>query len=218
MRFRDVSSDVRLSDLCHPCACQPRARRAPPMADERRAGPPCGDIREASACEMPTLLEVTQQHRREIGVAFRRHHRGSVAECPDRNPRDPLLEPEAERRGESAVEDRDRARRAAEQDRLGERTIDRRLKAFDRPGRMIRSGRHAMSAPPPKLKQDRKKIDAAKAIDRPKKIWISRRKTPAVSPKSSVSPVAMMMITATILANGSGTDSRTCLSARSHGE
>src|SRR3546814_9995815 len=74
----------------------------------------------------------------------------------DRNPRDPLLKPEAERRGEGAVEDRDRARCAAEQDRLGKRAIDRRLKAFDRPGRMIRRGRHAISAPPPKLKKDRK--------------------------------------------------------------
>src|SRR3546814_17492615 len=85
-------------------------------------------------------------------------------------------------------------------DLLGKRAIDRRLKAFDRPGRMIRRGRLAISAPPPKLKKDRKKLDAAKAIDRPKTIWISLRKPPAVSPKASVSPVVMLMITATILA------------------
>ncbi len=60
-----------------------------------------------------------------------------MAERPDRYARDPLLEPEAERRGERPVEDRDRARCAAEQDRLGERAVDRRLEALDRPGRMI---------------------------------------------------------------------------------
>src|SRR3546814_5608457 len=92
------------------------------MADGRRAGPPCGDIREASACEIPPLLEVTQQHRREVGIALRRHHSGGVAECPDRNPRDPLLKTEAERRGEGAVEYRARGRCAAEQDRSEEHT------------------------------------------------------------------------------------------------
>ena len=59
----------------------------------------------------------------------------------------------------------------------------------------------------PALRRRRKKRrgrrdDAAKAIDRPKTIWISRRNPPEVSPKASASPVAMMMITATILATG----------------
>jgi hypothetical protein len=38
--------------------------------------------------------------------------------------------------------------------------------------------RHQTSAPPPNEKNDRKKLDAAKAIDRPNTIWISRRKPP----------------------------------------
>src|SRR3546814_18368697 len=67
---------------------------------------------------------------------------------------------------------------------------------------------HAISAPPPNEKKDRKKLDAAKAIDRPKMIWISRRNPPAVSPNASVSPVTMMMITATIFATGPWTDSK----------
>src|SRR3546814_9367744 len=71
---------------------------------------------------------------------------------------------------------------------------------------------HAISAPPPNEKKDRKKLDAAKAIDRPKMIWISRRNPPAVSPNASVSPVTMMMITATIFATGPWTDSKTCWS------
>ena len=42
---------------------------------------------------------------------------------------------------------------------------------------------HQTRAPPPKEKKERKKLDAAKAIERPKTIWISRRKPPEVSPK-----------------------------------
>src|SRR3546814_7278192 len=82
---------------------------------------------------------------------------------------------------------------------------------------MCSGAHHAISAPPPKEKKDRKKLDAAKAIDRPKMIWISRRKPPAVSPNASVSPVTIMMMTATIFANGPWTDSNTCCSGSSHG-
>src|SRR3546814_2179076 len=59
---------------------------------------------------------------------------------------------------------------------------------------------HQTSAPPPKEKKDRKKLEAAKAIDKPKTICTSRRKPPDVSPNARLSPVTMMMITATILA------------------
>src|SRR3546814_6194125 len=51
---------------------------------------------------------------------------------------------------------------------------------------------HQTSAPPPKEKKDRKKLDAAKAIDRPKTICTSRRKPPDVSPKARLRPVTMM--------------------------
>ncbi|WP_449579283.1 hypothetical protein [Paracoccus mutanolyticus] len=53
---------------------------------------------------------------------------------------------------------------------------------------MFKAARHQMSAPPPNEKNDRKKLDAAKAMDRPNTIWISLRKPPPVSPKASVSP------------------------------
>ena len=99
--------------------------------------------------------------------------------------------------GERAIDDRDRARRAAEQDRLGERAMDWRIEAGNRLGLF-----HQTSAPPPNWKNDRKKLDAAKAIDRPKTIWISRRNPPEVSPKASVRPVMMMMITEMTLATG----------------
>src|SRR3546814_1130865 len=61
---------------------------------------------------------------------------------------------------------------------------------------------HQTSAPPPKLKKERKKELAAKATDRPKTIWISRRKPPEVSPKARVRPVITMMITQITLATG----------------
>src|SRR3546814_2005036 len=61
---------------------------------------------------------------------------------------------------------------------------------------MVRAIGHQTSAPPPKEKNDRKKLDAANAIDRPNTIWIRRRAPPEVSPKASVRPVMMMIITA----------------------
>src|SRR5687768_6203843 len=125
----------------------------------------------------------------------------------------PLLETEAQRGGCGPVYDRNGARRTAEQDRLDERAVDWGLEAFE----MMAGANHAISAPPPKLKKERKKLDAAKAIDNPKMIWMSRRKPPAVSPNARLSPVTIMMMTATILATGPWTDSNTCCSGSSHG-
>src|SRR5882724_9464781 len=76
---------------------------------------------------------------------------------------------------------------------------------------------HQTSAPPPKEKNDRKKELAAKAIERPNTIWISRRKPPDESPKASVRPVTMMMMTAMILATGPSIDCNTCCRGCSHG-
>ena len=152
------------------------------------------------------LAEVTAQHRRRNpGRAWRPSTASEWPTRPEQEPGEPQLQPKAERGGERAVEDRDPARRAAEQDRLGQRAVQRRLEAVE----MVAGLLIEISAPPPKLKKDRKKEEAAKAIERPKTIWISRRKPPAVSPKARVRPVMMMMITATILATGPWTDSRT---------
>src|SRR3546814_556206 len=97
--------------------------------------------------------------------------------------------------------------------RSPERTVYRCLETLQ----MLAAAPHAMSAPPPKLKKERKKLDAAKAIDRPNTIWMRRRKPPAVSPNASVRPVTIMMMTATILATGPCTDSSTCCSGSSQG-
>src|SRR5271157_3379572 len=76
---------------------------------------------------------------------------------------------------------------------------------------------HQISAPPPKEKNDRKKLEAANAIDRPNTIWISRRNPPEVSPNASVRPVMTMMITEMTLATGPCTESRIWVSGCSQG-
>src|SRR6266851_3554029 len=101
------------------------------------------------------------------------------------------------------------ARRAAEQNVFGERAMNGCCESGDL--------FHQTSAPPPKEKNDRKKELAAKAIERPNTIWISRRKPPEVSPNASVSPVTMMMITAMILATGPSTDCRIWFNGCSQG-
>src|SRR3546814_8235807 len=113
----------------------------------------------------------------------------------------------ADRRGERAVDDGDRPRRAAQEDRRAERAMDRRLEALDM-RRGWCGGAHAISAPPPNEKKLRKKDEAANAMLSPNTIWMSRRNPPAVSPNARVRTVPMMIITATILATGTETDSR----------
>src|SRR3546814_15558434 len=88
-------------------------------------------------------------------------------------------------------------------DLLGERAVQRHLE----PGREGIRGAHT-TAPPEKLKNDRKKLEAANAIVRPNTIWISLRNPPDVSPKASARPEAMMMMTAKTRATGPRMDSR----------
>src|SRR5690606_38131361 len=139
-----------------------------------------------------------------------------VADGPDQDAGEPELEAETHGPGQGAVEDRNGARCPAEQDRLGQGAVNRHREARHGIERLEAHG-HQTSAPPPKLKNDRKKLDAAKAMEMLKTIWISRRKPPPVSPKASVRPVTMMMITATIFATGPSTDSRMDCSGASQG-
>src|SRR3546814_3888218 len=85
--------------------------------------------------------------------------------------------PDPDRGGQRAVDDRQRPRRATEQDRHGQRPVQRHLESRQQPAQ-------ATTAPPAKEKNDRKNEDAANAIDSPNTIWISRRNPPAVSPKA----------------------------------
>src|SRR5579863_8217594 len=148
----------------------------------------------------------------EGGVALGGPDGSQMADQPDRSANKPKAQAKPDGRGKRAVNDRDRPRRAAEQDRLGERAMDWRIEAGNRLGLF-----HQTRAPPPNWKNDRKKLDAANAIERPNTIWISRRNPPEVSPNASVRPVMTMMITETTLATGPWTDSRIWLSGCSQG-
>src|SRR6266851_2987897 len=148
----------------------------------------------------------------ELGVALRRPHRGGLTDDGEQETGEPQPQTQAERRRQGTVQDRNRTRGAAEQDRLGQRAMDRHSEACDGINFL-----HHTSTPPPNAKNARKKELAANAIDRPKTIWISRRNPPDVSPNASVRPVVMMMITARILATGPWIDCRIWLSGCSQG-
>src|SRR6516164_10276977 len=153
---------------------------------------------------------MTAHHVDEQRIALGGPDRGSLTENCNQQTGEPQAQAETERRRQGAVENCDRARRAAEQDVLGECPMDRYCKSND-------PLFHQTSAPPPKEKNERKKELAANAIERPNTIWISRRKPPEVSPNASVRPVTMMMMTAMILATGPSTDCKIWFSGCSHG-
>src|SRR5690348_9907947 len=137
----------------------------------------------------------------EVRIALGSPDSGHVADEPKQETRDPEAQTDAERSRERAVENRDGAWRPAHQDRFGQRAMDWTFEAWD-------LSVHQITTPPPNEKNDRKKLEAAKAIERPNTIWISLRKPPEVSPNASDSPVVMMMMTAMILATGPSTDCR----------
>src|ERR1700733_3893640 len=165
-----------------------------------------------STDEVLRIAQVPAHHVDEGRVALGGPDRREMTYEPDGSAYDPQTQPQTHRSGKGAVDNRHRSRRATEQDRLGQGAVDGRVKAGDGVGLI-----HQTSAPPPNWKKDRKKLDAAKAIDRPKTIWISRRNPPEVSPKASVSPVMTMMITEMTLATGPCTESRIWVSGCSQG-
>src|SRR5262249_37835812 len=125
---------------------------------------------------------------------------GHVTERPQHEPGEPQAKPQPDGRRDGAVEDRDRARRPGEEDRFRQSPVHRR---FETRNRFLADNLcHQITAPPPNKKKD----EAAKAIDRPKTIWMRRRKPPPASPKASDRPVTMMMITAMILVTGPSID------------
>src|SRR3546814_2594438 len=141
-----------------------------------------------------TVLHVPGKHFDELRIEPRAPHCQRVAGDPQQQSRKPLLQANADRRGQRAVDDGQRTRRPTQQDRHGQRTVQRHLEA----GRGLA---HATTAPPAKEKHDRTNEDAANAIDSPNTIWIRRRNPPAVSPKARVKQVTKKMITALIRAD-----------------
>src|SRR5713226_4883247 len=116
----------------------------------------------ASNGEMTGDAQMAAHHVDEQRIALGSPDGGGLTENPEQETGDPQPQAETKGCGERAVENRDRARRAAEQDVLGKRAMNGCCKSGD----LL----HQTSAPPPKEKNDRKKELAAKAIERPNTI------------------------------------------------
>src|SRR5690606_38992232 len=159
------------------------------------------------------LLDMPGEHLQELRIQAGAPHRQREADQPQCQAWQPQLQAQADHGRQGPVDDRHVAWRTAQPERLGERAVQRHLEAEDE----FELAVHATTAPPAKLKKLRKNEDAAKAIDRPKAIWISLRKPPLVSPKASVRPVVMMMNTAMMRATGPCTESRIDCSGPSQG-
>ena len=137
------------------------------------------------------------RHFGDLCVPLRGPDCEEVANQPECEAYEPEPQAEPDGGGQGAIGNGDGAGRTGQQDRIDQGAVHRREIAGNVGGVL-----HQISAPPPKEKKDRKKLEAAKAMDSPKTICTSRRNPPELSPKASVSPVTMMMITATILATG----------------
>src|SRR3546814_1836690 len=159
-----------------------------------RPSPSCRHVQEW------TVLHVPGKHFDELRIEPRAPHCQRVAGDPQQQSRKPLLQDNADRRRQRAVDDGQRTRRPTQQDRHGQRTVQRKLEA----GLGLA---HATTAPPAKEKNDRKNEDAANANTSPNTIWIRRRNPPPVQPKPRVKPETKMMLTAMIRAHGPSNDS-----------
>ncbi len=99
----------------------------------------------------------------EGGIAFGGPDGCGMADGPEQQARDPQTQSESKSRGKGPIHDGDRARRSPHQDRFGQRTAHWR----DEPCNWLV---HQITMPPPKEKNDRKKLEAAKAIESPNTI------------------------------------------------
>jgi hypothetical protein len=118
---------------------------------------------ESSNVEMTGNAQVSSHYIDEGGIAFGGPNGGHVTDEPEDKTRDPQPQPESKGRRQRAVDNRNRSRGTAHQDGLGERSVNGHDKTCDRPI-------HQITTPPPKEKNDRKKLEAANAIDRPNTI------------------------------------------------
>ena|SRR6185437_6941148 len=109
---------------------------------------------------MRFLAKMAPQHFREIGIAFGGKHRDGMPCRPKKNPSDPHPQTESERRRHRSIDDGQCTWRSSEQDWLGQGAMQRHLEARG----------HETSAPPPNEKKDKKKLEAAKAMERPRTI------------------------------------------------
>src|SRR3546814_18508848 len=90
-----------------------------------------------------------------------------MADDPEHRAGNPQLQAQPDGGGQRAVGNRHGARRTAQQDRLGQRAMQRDLEAGREARRSFVGGAHT-TAPPENEKNDRKKEDAAHEMDKPK--------------------------------------------------
>ena len=156
-----------------------------------------GEVQHDQPC---LLAKVTNEHRCEVGIALGGEDGEANGPAPTARARRSTSEDPDPSAAATVPLTMAMARGAPpKQDRLGQRAVQRHFEAFN----VIGARRaHQTSAPPPNEKKLRKNELAANAMERPNTIWMRWRKPPLVSPKASVRPVMMMMITATILATG----------------
>src|SRR5262245_59171381 len=188
------------------------------MAGSRRARCSSSCIRQDSACESSLVTGMAGQDEEEGGVLAREPDGEGVAGEPDDQTGEPQAQAKTDRGGERAVEDGEAAWGSSQQDGLGQGTVEGHLEAGN--GRRLSKHGitpHSISAPPANEKNDRKNEVAAKAMERPNTIWMSRRRPPPMSPKARLNPVTMMMTTAMTLVTGPSIDSRMRCSGASQG-
>src|SRR3546814_7124512 len=95
----------------------------------------------------------------ELRIALRGPYGRKMTGRPDCKSDQPKTQAETEGGRESAIEDRNRTRRAAEQDMLGQGGVPRHRKSRHLCS-MVGRHRHQTSAPRPRERKARKKIDA----------------------------------------------------------
>src|SRR5262245_7450655 len=118
---------------------------------------------------MLRITEMSAHHVDERRIALGRPDRCQMADQPDRSAGDPQTKAEANGGGERANDDDDRSGRAGQKERFCERAMDGCVKAGNGFALV-----HHTSAPPLNEKKLRKKLEAAKAMDKPNTIWINR--------------------------------------------
>jgi len=118
---------------------------------------------ERSGVEVAGNAQMSAHDIDKCGIALGGPDGGHVADEPEDETRDPEPQSKSKGRSKRAVHDRDGPRRAAHQNRLSECAVNGHDKTCDR---FI----HQTTTPPPKEKNDRKKLEAANAIDRPNTI------------------------------------------------
>src|SRR3984893_17083470 len=145
-------------------------------AQGRKSARLCGLLRYSARFSMSPPLRsemhwnahVSTYDLDEIGIAFGGPDRRHVPDDPEDQAGDPQAQAQSDCRRECAVENGDRARCTREQDRLRQCPVHGRFETGH--GLMCGDISHHTNAPPAKEKNDKKKDEAANAIDRPKTI------------------------------------------------